>query len=119
MQNRNVFCKDEPFFMTLCFEIFNNNEEIDNRMDELADDEFDDQKKYNSNDSGEGTMERSSSNSLGEKRTGEGNERRNSHIPTKGRCFGQSANYDLVNSNVGVFVASGHVIACDPWEGIY
>jgi hypothetical protein len=42
MQNRNVFCKDEPFFMTLCFEIFNNNEEIDNRMDELADDEFDD-----------------------------------------------------------------------------
>jgi hypothetical protein len=45
--------------------------------------------------------------------------KRNSHIPTKGRCFWQSANYDLVDSNVGVFVASGHVIACDPWEGIY
>ncbi len=24
----------------------------------------------------------------------------------------------LVDSNVGVFVANGHVIACDPWEVI-
>ncbi len=53
------------------------------------------------------------------KRNEEGNERRNSHILAKGRCFWQSANYDLVDSNVGVFVASGHAIACNPWEGIY
>jgi hypothetical protein len=105
--------------VTSCFENFNNNEEIDNRMDELVDDESDKYKNYNSYDSGEGTMERSSSDSLGEKRNEEGNERKNSHIPTKGRCFWQSANYDLVDSNVGVFVASGHVIACNPWEGIY
>jgi hypothetical protein len=67
---------------------------------------------------------------LGEKRNEEGNEERNkeqseegneksnSNILAKGWCFLQSANYDLVDSNVGVFVASGHVIACDPWEGI-
>jgi hypothetical protein len=55
--------------MTLCFEYFNNNEEIDNKMDKLADDESDEYKNYSPDDSGEGIMERSSSNSLGEKRT--------------------------------------------------
>lgn len=34
-----MFCKDEPFSMTLCVENFNNNGEFDNRMDELANDE--------------------------------------------------------------------------------
>jgi hypothetical protein len=60
MQNRQMFYKDEPFSMTICFENFNNNEEIDNRMNELADDESDEYKNYNSADSGEGTMEKSS-----------------------------------------------------------
>jgi hypothetical protein len=45
-----VFCKDEPFSMTLCFENFNDNEEMDNRMHELVDDESDEYKNYSSND---------------------------------------------------------------------
>jgi len=31
-------------------------------------------------------------------------------------CFWQGVEYDLVDSDVGVFVASENVIACDPWE---
>ncbi len=31
-------CRDEPFSITLCFENFNNNEEIDNKLDEPIDD---------------------------------------------------------------------------------
>ncbi len=46
----------------------------------------------------------------------EENERNDLHILTKGKCFWQGAEYDLVDSNFGVFVASEHVIACDPWE---
>jgi hypothetical protein len=46
----------------------------------------------------------------------EGNERRDSHILAKGVCFWQGVEYDLVDSDVGVFVASENVIACDPWE---
>jgi hypothetical protein len=34
-------CRDEPFSMNLCFGNFNNNEEIDNKMDEPTDDKFD------------------------------------------------------------------------------
>ncbi len=34
-------CRDEPFSMTLCFEIFNSNEEIINKMDEPTNDESD------------------------------------------------------------------------------
>jgi len=71
-----VFCKDEPFSMTLCFENFNNNGEFDNIMDELANDECDGHKNYSLDESGEGKMERSSSNSLGEKSNEEGNEKR-------------------------------------------
>jgi hypothetical protein len=63
--------------MTLCFEDFNNNEEIDNKMDKLADDESDEYKNYSPDDSGEGIMERSSSNSLGEKKNEERNEEKN------------------------------------------
>jgi len=85
--------------MTLCFENFNNNEEIDNRMDKLVDDESNEYKSYSSDDGGERTMEVFSLDSLGEERNEEGNEernkerneegneRRNSHFPTKGRCF--------------------------------
>jgi hypothetical protein len=58
-------CKDEHFSMTLYFENFNNNEEIDNRMDELADDKSNEYKSYNSN-GGERRMEISSFGSLGE-----------------------------------------------------
>ncbi len=73
-------------------------------------------------------MDKSSSNSLGERRnekwnekrnkewSEEGNERRDSHILAKGKCFWQGANYDLVDLDVEVFVASEHVITCDPWE---
>lgn len=66
-------CRDELFSTTLYFEIFNNNEEIDNRLDELVDDEFDEYKSYSFN-GGEGRMERSSFGSLGEWRNEEGNE---------------------------------------------
>jgi hypothetical protein len=73
-------------------------------------------------------MEGFSSNSLGEIRnekwnvkknkewSEEGNERRDSHILAKGKCFWQGIDYDLVDSDVGAFVESEHVIACDPWE---
>ncbi len=45
-------------------------------MDELANDECDGHKNYSLDESGEGKMERSSSNSLGEKSNEEGNEKR-------------------------------------------
>jgi hypothetical protein len=73
-------------------------------------------------------MEGSSSDSLGEgrnekrneernkERSEKGNERRDSHILAKGKCFWQGADYDLVDSDARVFVASEHVIACDPWK---
>jgi hypothetical protein len=34
-------CRDEAFSMILCFENFNSNEKIDNRMDEPTYDKFD------------------------------------------------------------------------------
>ncbi len=37
-------CRDEPFSTTLCLENFNSIEEIDNKMDEPTDDEFDEYK---------------------------------------------------------------------------
>ncbi len=76
-------------------------------------------------------MERSSSNTLGEGRNGKGNEKKNkewsekgnergdSHILLEGRCFWWGVDYDLIDSNVGVFVASGRVITCDPWEMVF
>lgn len=63
--------------MILCFENFNSNEKIDNRMDEPTYDEFDEQTRYNFDDGGEGRMKRSSFNSLGEGRNEKGNEKRN------------------------------------------
>jgi len=97
-------------------------------MDEPTNDKFDEYKNYSFDDGEEGRMERSSFDSLGEGRNEKWNEkknkeqnektneRRDSHILIKGKCFWQGADYDLVDSNVGVFVASEHVIACDPWE---
>ncbi len=46
----------------------------------------------------------------------ERNERGDSHILAKGRCFWWGVDYDLVDLDVGVFVASGRAITCDPWE---
>jgi hypothetical protein len=57
--------RDELFSTTLYFEIFNNNEEINNRLDELADDESNEYESYSSN-GGEGRMERFSFGSLDE-----------------------------------------------------
>ncbi len=97
-------------------------------MDEPIYVEYDEYKSYSSNDVGERRMERSSSKSLGEGRNEkrneeihkeqneEGNESGDSHTIAKGRCFWWGVDYDLVDLDVGVFVASGHVIACDPWE---
>ncbi len=45
------------------------------------------------------------------------NEGRNSRIPLKGRFAQQGAKHELVD-DVGLFIASGHVIACDPRETI-
>ncbi len=85
--------------MTLCFENFNSNEEIDNRMDEPTYDESNEYKSYSFDDGGEGRMERSSFDSLGEGRNEKGNEERNkewseegnergdSHILAKDTCF--------------------------------
>jgi hypothetical protein len=104
-------CRDEPFSITLCFENFNSKEEIDNKVDEPTNDEFDEYKNYSSYDGEEGRMERSSFDSLGEERnekqneernkeqSEEGNERRDSHILTKGKCFWQGVDCDLVDSN--------------------
>ncbi len=63
--------------MILCFENFNSNEKIDNRMDEPTYDKFDEQTSYSFDDGGEGRTKRSSSNSLGEGRNEKGNEKRN------------------------------------------
>ncbi len=63
--------------MILCFENFNSNEKIDNRMDEPTYDEFDEQTSYSFDDGGEGRTKRFSSNSLGEGRNEKGNEKRN------------------------------------------
>jgi hypothetical protein len=76
-------------------------------------------------------MEISSFGSLGEWRNEEGNEKKNkehneegnkkgdSHILANGRCFWQGVDCDLINLDVGVFVASGHVITGDPWEIVF
>jgi hypothetical protein len=61
-------CRDEPFSTTLCFENFNSNEKIDNKMDEPTNDKFDEYKNYSFDDGEEGRMERSSFDSLGEGR---------------------------------------------------
>jgi hypothetical protein len=60
--------RDEPFSTTLCFENFNSNEKIDNKMDEPTNDKFDEYKNYSFDDGEEGRMERSSFDSLGEGR---------------------------------------------------
>jgi hypothetical protein len=45
------------------------------------------------------------------------NERRNSYIPSKGRFVWWDAECDLVD-DVGLFIVSDHVIACDPREAV-
>jgi acetyltransferase-like isoleucine patch superfamily enzyme len=103
----------------------NDNEKIDNKMDEDVDNEFNGYKSYNSNDARETSLGRYFFYSMSEARNEEQNEERNnerseegnirinSSILTKGRCFWQGAKCDLVD-DVGVFIANGCVITCDP-----
>ncbi len=46
------------------------------------------------------------------------NKRRNSHIPSKGRFAWWGAKCNLMD-DVGLFVANGRVIACDPMKAIF
>lgn len=123
-------CKDQLSSSTLCFEDFNDNEEIDSRMDEACDDESNGYKSYSFNDNKEGCLGRISFNSMNEERneewnekinkerSEEGNERRNSNIWTKDRCLWQGVKCDLVD-DVKVFVASGHVTICDSRKVVF
>jgi len=61
-------CKDQPSSSTLRFKDFNDNEEIDNKMDEVCDDESNGYKSYSFDDNEEGSLGRTSFNSMNEER---------------------------------------------------
>ncbi len=99
-------------------------------MDGTLEDESDGYKCNNSNDAtSDGTLRRIYSSSMNEGTNEEGNgkeeeerddnenKRRNSCIPSKGRFVWWGAECELVD-DVGLFIAGGHVIACDPREVI-
>jgi hypothetical protein len=114
-----------PFSPILNIEDLNDNEEIDNKMDENIDEEFNGYKSYNSNDTMETNLgiifkkimsearNEEQNDERNNERSEEGNTRINLSIKTKGRYLWQGAKCDLVD-DVGVFIASGCVITCEP-----
>jgi hypothetical protein len=110
---------------------FDIDEEINNMMNGIPQDELDEYHCNISDDSNsDGIVRRGSSDSMneGSNEKGNGEEehergdnengRRNFHIMLKGRCVWQGVECELVD-DVGLFIASGHVISCDPKEVVF
>jgi hypothetical protein len=125
---RRVYYRDHVLSSSLRSKGFDVNEEINYTKDGTLEDEFDGYMCNISKDANsDGTLRRASYDSMNESTNEERNnetekeqddnenERRNSCIPSKGRFVWQGVECELVD-DVGLFVASGCVIACDPKE---
>ncbi len=77
MQKRPMFYMNQLFFLTLHIGDLNDNEEIDNKMDEDANDKFNGYKSYNSNDARETSLGITFFYSMSEARNERQNKERN------------------------------------------